>query len=105
MFKINGVDIKTPRKFDVGYQDIDADSSGRNAAGDMVRDRLTRKVKIDIEWGPMSDFEISYILSRILGTFFSVTYHDPLENRVLEKTFYAGDRTMGTYSWSENTKI
>ena len=48
--KINGVTIKTPKKFTAGIQGVDGDS-GRNAKGDMVRDYITTKRKMDLEWG------------------------------------------------------
>lgn len=67
---IAGAVVKTPKSFVVGLQDIDNDSSGRNANGKMVRDVIAKKVKLDIEWGPLSDSEASTILSRINGSFF-----------------------------------
>lgn len=50
---INGVAVKPPKSFQVGIQDIDGET-GRNANGDMVRDRITTKRKLDCEWGMMT---------------------------------------------------
>ncbi|ODJ54791.1 DUF6711 family protein [Brochothrix thermosphacta] len=101
---IAGAVVKTPKSFVVGLQDIDNDSSGRNANGKMVRDVIAKKVKLDIEWGPLSDSEASAILSRINGSFFSVNYPDPLAGGQVTKTFYAGDRTIPSYSWNDKYK-
>lgn len=97
---VNGVSLKTPKTFSVGIQAVDGDS-GRNAKGDMVRDYITTKRKLDIEWGPLTDSEISTILKAVSGVFFSVTYPDPMEGKMLTKTFYVGDRTSPTYSWND----
>lgn len=57
---INGVAVKPPKSFQVGIQDIDGET-GRNANGDMVRDRITTKRKLDCEWGMMTQGEISQL--------------------------------------------
>ena len=57
---INGVAVKPPKSFQVGIQDIDGET-GRNANGDMVRDRITTKRKLDCEWGMMTQGEISML--------------------------------------------
>lgn len=102
-FKISGQAVKTPKKFHVTLNTIDADSSGRNAAGDMVRDILAQKVKIELEWGPMSQAEISTLLKLVQPMFFTVNYLDPKDGQV-ERTFYVGDRSTPVFSWNETFK-
>lgn len=97
---INGVAIKTPKKFTVGIQAVDGDS-GRNANGDMTRDYIATKRKIELEWGALSDSEISPILKAVMSPFFEVTYPDPMEGSIITKTFYVGDRSSPTYSWND----
>lgn len=58
---INGVAVKPPKSFQVGIQDIDGET-GRNANGDMVRDRITTKRKLDCEWGMLTQEEMSQLL-------------------------------------------
>lgn len=102
--KINGVAVKPPQEFSVGLQDIHADSTGRNANGDMVIDIIAAKVKLDCKWGPLSDSEISTILKSIDGTFFTIEYPDPKVGGQASRTFYKGDRTTPSYSWNDKFK-
>lgn len=97
---INGVNVKPPQDFSATLNTIDADSSGRNANGTMVRDIITQKVKIECKWGPLSDSEVSIILKAVKGNFFTIEYPDPEEGKQMTKTFYVGDRTAPAYSWN-----
>ena len=97
--QVNGVLLKTPQTFQVAVQDIDGES-GRNANGDMVRDRITQKQKLDITWGALTDLEISTILQAVDAPFFTATYPNPKTGAMSTKTFYVGDRTAPTYSWN-----
>lgn len=97
---INGVTIKTPQKFQVDIQAIDGES-GRNANGDMIRDYITTKRKIELSWGPLSDKEIAPILKSVMSPFFSVTYPDPMDGSMATRTFYVGDRSIPAYSWHD----
>lgn len=99
-FKINGVAVKTPKKVGISYNKIAADSSGRDAAGFMHIDYIATKTKLEVEWGPMSDFEVSRILSLIKQTFFTIEYPDAEQGRQVTKTFYSGDPNLDSYSWN-----
>lgn len=101
---INGVEVKPPQEFSVALNTIDADSSGRNANGTMVRDIITQKVKIEAKWGPLSSTESSAILKAVKGKFFTINYPDPEEGKQMTKTFYVGDRNAPAYSWNEKFK-
>lgn len=102
--KINGVVVKAPQKFQVGIQTIDSDTSGRTAAGTMRRDIIDDKVKLECEWGPLSDSEVSIILNSMNGAFFSMEYPDPKVGGQATKTFYVGDRSAPSYSWNDKFK-
>lgn len=99
-FLINGVAVKAPQELSVGVQSIDADSSGRNADGRMVRDVVAEKVKLQVKWGALSPFEMSTILRNIQSAFFAINYFDPTEGGMLTRVFYCGDRTTPVYSWN-----
>ena len=89
---IAGVEVKDPSVFQVDLQDIDKESE-RNANGTMQRTRVAVKRKLTVEWGPLSNSEISKILKSVSDVFFTVKYPDPEEGKTITKTFYTGDRT------------
>lgn len=99
---VNGRIVQTPKTFKVNYQTIDADSSGRNADGKMVRDIIAEKVKLEIEWGPLDDFTAKTLLNAIDSSFFTVTYPDAKTGGQVTKTFYSGDRSLPAYSWHDD---
>ncbi|WAW99478.1 hypothetical protein OIY87_03780 [Streptococcus gallolyticus] len=99
---INGVSVVPPKSFQVGVQDVDGET-GRNANGDMVRDRITTKRKLEIEWGMLTQSECSAILSAVSAVFFSVSYPDPISGQST-RTFYVGDRTAPAYSFTNKFK-
>ena len=70
MLKINGVVVKTPKTFSVDISDIDGETN-RNANGDMNRDRITTKRKLNCAWGPLKNEEISIQISL---PFFNFSY-------------------------------
>lgn len=100
-FIIAGNKVKMPKEISVSIQTLDSGSSGRNANGDMVRDILAKKTKIDAKWGPLNTSEVSLILRLIDSSFFTIRYFDPQEAGLITKTFYCGDRTAPVYSWNE----
>lgn len=99
---INGVSVVPPKSFQIGVQDVDGET-GRNANGDMVRDRITTKRKLEIEWGMLTQSECSTILSAVSAVFFTVNYPDPISGQST-RTFYVGDRTAPAYSFTNKFK-
>lgn len=91
MITVNGVVIPTPKSFKVSISDIDGESN-RNAQGDMCRDRIAVKRKLELEWGPLTQSESSLLLTAVENVFFEVVYPDPKEGSKTI-TAYVGDRT------------
>ena len=104
MLKINGLTIVSPKSFKVDINDLDGES-GRNAKGDLIRDRLAVKRKLECEWGPLHNDEISPILKAVQAAFFSVEYPDPMTGTNQTKTFYVGDRSAPAYYKEANGKV
>lgn len=88
--KISGTVIPTPKTCSVIISDTDGES-GRNANGDMVRDRIATKRKVSLEWPPLTQAEVSQILSLVSPEFVNVEYLDP-QLGVVTKNMYVGDR-------------
>jgi hypothetical protein len=95
MLKVNGVAIATPSVYEMTIQDLDGESN-RNASGDLIRDRIAVKRKINLEWPPLSQREISTLLNAVSSVFFTVTFPDP-QLGMITKTMYVGDRTAPAY--------
>lgn len=95
MIKINGASLTIPKSFSVDVSDLDGESY-RNAAGELIRDRIAVKRKLSCEWGPLTQAQISAILSTVTDVFFTVTYPDPILGET-SGTFYVGDRSTPMY--------
>lgn len=93
---IAGVSVKSPNVLQVDIVDIDKESE-RNANGTMQRTRVATKRKLNIEWGALTNAEISKILNAVKDVFFTVTYPDPMTGKNATKTFYTGDRSAPIY--------
>lgn len=99
MIKVNGVDIATPKVFEVSISDLDGESN-RNANGDLIRDRIAVKRKINLEWQPLSQLEMQTLLNAVSIVFFTVTFPDP-QSGMITKTMYVGDRTAPAYQYKD----
>ena len=97
MLSINGVAIATPKSFEVTISDLDGESN-RNANGEMIRDRIGIKRKISLEWPPLTQSEISMLLTAVSSVFFTVTFPDPQQG-VVTKTMYVGDISAPAYQY------
>lgn len=80
MININGSEIKIPKSFQVTVSDIDGESN-RNAQGELLRDRVAVKRKLECEWPPLNATDCSTLLKAVQDVFFDVTYPDPLEGK------------------------
>ena len=97
MISINGVQIATPKTYEVTVSDLDWESN-RNAKGELIRDRIAVKRKLNLEWRPLTQTEIQILLNSVSDVFFTVTFPDP-ELGMITKTMYVGDRTAPAYQY------
>ena len=102
MISINGVKVATPKTYEPTISDFDGESN-RNANGDLIRDRIAVKRKLNLEWGLLTQSEISKILNAVSDVFFTVTFPDP-QLGMITKTMYVGDRTAPAYFFDKNTQ-
>lgn len=96
MLQIDGVAVATPKSFSVTVNDLDGETN-RNARGDLIRDRVAVKRKLELEWPALNNSAMSTLLTKVQNVFFSVTYPDPMTGGNVTKTFYVGDRTAPMY--------
>lgn len=101
-FLINGVAVAAPKTFQVDLVDLDSDTTQRNAAGVLMRDRLRQMRKLECEWGPLTSTQISTILQAVDPVNFPVTYPDPYSGTDQTRTFYAGDRPATKYDFNKD---
>ncbi|MFR1708924.1 MAG: DUF6711 family protein [Clostridium sp.] len=97
MIYINGSMIAAPSAYEVTIQDLDGESN-RNASGNLIRDRIAVKRKINLEWPPLSQWEVSTLLNAVSSVFFTVEFPDP-QLGMITKTMYVGDRTAPAYQY------
>lgn len=100
LLMINGVAIATPSTFVYTRQDYDIDSA-RSVTGELVRQRVCTKVKLELTWrtGAMDVESMSTLLKACDDVFFEVTYFDAHDGEFVTKTFYRGDVSGQMYSF------
>jgi hypothetical protein len=109
--KINGVDI-VPFIAYGGFKwqrsDVDGEGAGRDLSGDLRRNRVATKVRLDVTCKPLNDADTSTVLSLIMPEWVTVTYYDPQKGSTVTKTMYSNNnpasylikRKDGTAMWS-----
>ena len=90
-------ELKAPKSVGYTLSDMDASSSGRNQAGLMFRDVVAQKVKLQVEWGGLSESECATILTAIDEPFFYLRYPDAKQGAKRIMQCYVGDRTTPMY--------
>jgi hypothetical protein len=96
-FTINGVPVTQPAEVTYQRYDLDSEDSFRSLSGEMQRDRVTTKVKLECRWNALTADQMKPLLRAMQDVFFDIYYYDPLEGYTT-KTFYVGDRSAPVYS-------
>lgn len=103
--KIDNVTVRQDTKRTLEINDIDGESH-RDATGSLIRDRITSKHKLNIEWKALKKQEANTILNQIEGKgSFSVQFFSPFANREITLTMYAGNRSIEYYSLNPNIQL
>lgn len=97
-FKINNVNVTQPAEVTYNRYDLDSEESFRSLSGEMQRDRVAVKVKLECRWNALTVQQMSQLLSAMEDVFFPIQYFDPLKGDYVVKTFYVGDRSAPVYS-------
>ena len=94
VLKIDGVDI-TPYIAAKGIKwqraDMDGSNAGRSINGDLIRDRIAIKWRIDVTCAPLNEEEAAMILRLIEPEFVTVEVTHPRYNNVVTMTMYSNN--------------
>lgn len=97
-FTINGVNVTQPAEVSYNRYDLDSEDSFRSLSGEMQRDRVAVKVKLECRWNALTAQQMSQLLKAMDDVFFDINYFDPHQGGYVTKTFYVGDRSAPIYS-------
>ncbi len=104
--KYNGewVSLPDPQSMKINNYDLDSgDGTGRNQNGELLRDRVAVKEKLEITFPPMMRADYQGILNMVKDTFFTVKYYSDYYGEVREATMYVGDRQVQLYYMQDQT--
>ncbi len=99
------VALPNPSELTWGIDDIDSEDTNRNQLGDLFRDRVTSKRKIECSWPPLSPSKCSTLLNAVKDQFFQITYPDAETGDNRTMTAYVGPRTAPMYSCIEDEPL
>ncbi len=109
--RIDGVDI-LPYIAYGGFKwqrsDVDGPGAGRDLTGDLRRNRVATKRRLDITCRILKEKELSTVLSLIMPEWVQVTYYDPQQGQEVTRTMYSNNNPAafqikhpdGTEWWS-----
>lgn len=95
---IDGGYVPVPSRYQYSLQDVSAPNSGRTEDALMHKQRITQKVKIELEWANQTTAAVSEILNAFNPEYISVRYLDAKAGDFVTKTFYVGDRAAPLYN-------
>lgn len=96
------VTLPYPQEYTPDIYDVDASTTGRNAAGMMIRDRVARKHKFNCRWGPLTHQQLTTILQATSDVSFTLTVPDIFTGTRKSFTVYVGDRSAPVYWYPSN---
>ena len=108
-YLIDGSDITDYIKFGGvkwSRNDVDGPNAGRNLKGDMIRDRVATKIRMDIACRPLTGEEHTRLMRLLMPDNITVNYDDPVYGSA-SKVMYANNHsseylmrdTKGTEYW------
>ena len=92
--------LPDPHEMTVSVMDIDADTTGRNQNGTMIRDWVAQKVKLSCKWVMLKQSEVQSLLALCNRPKFTMLYLDPRTGKKQQIKAYVGDRTVGPYYYN-----
>lgn len=97
MTLLNGIQIKTPTKQDIGIFRVTSNAK-RTASGRMTMELIAIKRRIDLQYELISTQQLKLILDTLASkTFHTYTYPDPQKGENAEIVVYPGDINFSTW--------
>lgn len=87
-----------PSKLTWGEQDISTEDAGRDQQGEMHKNTVARKVRLEVEWVMPTMAQSSEILQAFDPEYVYLRYPDPKRGGLVIKRFYMGDRSA-PFKW------
>jgi hypothetical protein len=97
----NVIVLPYPQEYTPDIYDVDASTTGRNAAGTMIRDRVAVKHKFNYKFPPLSQADATEILNAVRDSSFTLTTASPETGAKTNYRVYVGDRSLPVY-WMPN---
>lgn len=90
---VDGAYVDLPDPAYQGYQAIwkELTKSDRNTLGNLIKERITTKFTVDVEWHGLNAAQKNLLISATNGNTFSVRFVSMMDDAVAFGTFYRGD--------------
>lgn len=99
IFRINGVEMPCPSKFDIGIQDVSDPDAGRDLSGRMWKGKVAQKITIDVAYPYPTPDVVSKVLNAIEPEYINVTFEHPRTMEATTIECYVGDRSAPYKFW------
>lgn len=99
------ISLPCPSKFEYGLQDVSASDAGRTLDGNMDKNRIAQKRKLQCEWAAKNPTVTSFILKAVNPEYIEVIYPDFMEGEYQQRTFYIGDRSAEVVCWWDGNQL
>jgi len=86
-------DLPSLAKSDWSKQDLSADGAGRVESGRMLKKRIAKVDRLDLEWSYITRSEAATVLQAFDSEYILVEYLDAKSGAWVTKHFYTGDMT------------
>ena len=76
ILKVGDTDLPAPVELSTSDEIIWSAETGRVASGKMAGDVIAEKKTLSIQWGILTDDQLSVIKNNLIAGFFPITFHD-----------------------------
>lgn len=102
VFKVNGVVVTPPSSIKLSREKVWSQNTGRNSAGDWVGDILTRKVKLSLSWGYITENQLYELSQSLEGAYVEIYFKNPHTKSFETKTFYGSELSSSVLFYDDN---